>query len=108
MDRHSAKNFSDSWERIAVANVNLTGGDEVALVADGSKLEVYQPDQNWRKIFEYGSDCRPPKDAAFGEFLAGGTVELLMVKRQKCSNSSIQPSFGSPVEQHDQRLQRRR
>lgn len=91
---HLAKNFSDAWDRLAAGNVDRAGGDEVVMTAnDDGKVEVYQPDQNFRRLFEYGSDCRPAKDAVFGNYFGGGTLELLMVKEQSCSNSSVQPSF---------------
>jgi hypothetical protein len=91
---HLAKNFSAGWDRLAAGNVDRAGGDEVVMTAnDDGKVEVYQPDQNFRRLFEYGSDCRPAKDATFGNYFGGGALELLMVKKQSCSNSSIQPSF---------------
>ena len=90
---HVARNFDTPYERVAVANVDNAGGDEIALIAPDVKVEVYQPDQNFRRLFEYGSDCRPPKDASFGQYIAGGFVELLMTKKQNCTNSSIEPAF---------------
>jgi hypothetical protein len=90
---HTARNFGKQWDRVGVANVNGQGGDEALFIESGVAIEAYQVDQNWRRIFEYGSDCRVVRDAAFGQFLGGGTLELIMVARQRCSQSSIQDAF---------------
>jgi len=90
---HFAKNFDYKIDRTAVANVDGLGGDEVALIGNGSKVEVFQPDQNFRRLVEYASECRPPKDAAFGQYYGGGALEFLLVRKQDCSQASSQPAF---------------
>jgi hypothetical protein len=90
---HAAKNFDEHWDRIGVANVDGQGGDEVIFIESGVAVHSYQPDQNWRRIFEYGSDCRIARDAAFGQYIGGGPQELIMVARQRCSQTSIQDAF---------------
>ncbi len=90
---HTAKNFSNQWERIAVGNIDNAGGDEAVFIESGASVEAYQIDQNWRRIFQYGSDTRSPKDATLGQFFAGYPLELLMVRKQKSGQQSIAPAF---------------
>lgn len=90
---HTARNFGKKWDRVAVGNVDGQGADEAVFIESGVAVEAYQIDQNWRRIFEYGSDCRIVRDAAFGQYFGGGTLELVMVARQRCSQSSIQDAF---------------
>lgn len=90
---HAARNFDEHWDRIGVANVDGSGGDEAVFIESGVAVEAYQPDQNWRRLFEYGSDCRIARDAAFGQYFGGGALELIMVVRQRCSATNPQDAF---------------
>ena len=90
---HFAKNFGENWDRASVGNVDGQGGDEVVLIEANVAVHVYQPDQNFRRLFEYGSDCRIARDASLGQFLGGGALELVMVARQRCSATSPQDAF---------------
>ena len=90
---HVAVNFSEHWDRVNVANLDGTGGDEVVFAESGVAARAYQPDQNMRKLFEYGSSCRQPYDATFGDYFKGGNKELLMVTDPRCASSSSQDSF---------------
>jgi hypothetical protein len=90
---HFAKNFGENWDRASVGNIDGQGGDEVVLIEANVAVHVYQPDQNFRRLFEYGSDCRLARDAALGQYLGGGPLELVMVARQRCSSSSPQDAF---------------
>lgn len=90
---HVGVNFSEHWDRVDVANLDGTGGDEVVFAESGVAVRAYQPDQNMRKLFEYGSSCRQPYDAAFGDYFKGGNKELLMVTDPRCASSSSQDSF---------------
>ena len=90
---HSATNTSEHWDRINVANLDNTGGDEFVVAESGVAVRAYQPDQNMRKLFEYGSSCRQPYDATFGDYFKGGNKELLMVTDPRCASSSNQDSF---------------
>ena len=90
---HVGVNFSEHWDRVNVANLDNTGGDEVVFAESGVAVRAYQPDQNMRKLFEYGSSCRQPYDATFGDYFKGGSKELLMVTDPRCASSSNQDSF---------------
>jgi hypothetical protein len=97
---HTARNSDPMWDKIHVANVDNTGIEEIGLTGEDStdndrtKAEVVRPEgTSWIKLYENGSECRPPKAIAFGQYFNGGTVELLQSAVQNCSNSSIQPAF---------------
>ena len=90
---HVAVNFGEHWDRLNVANLDGTGGDEFVVAESGVAVRAYQPDQNMRKLFEYGSSCRQPYDATFGDYFKGGNKELLMVTDPRCASSSNQDSF---------------
>jgi hypothetical protein len=90
---HAAINTGEHWDRINVANLDNTGGDEFVVAESGVAVRAYQPDQSMRKLFEYGSSCRQPYDATFGDYFKGGNKELLMVTDPRCASSSNQDSF---------------
>jgi hypothetical protein len=97
---HTARNADPMWDKLSIANVDNTGIEEIAMTGedasddDQTKAEVYRPvGTTWQKLYENGSSCRPPKALAFGQYFAGGFVELLQSAVQNCSNSSIQPAF---------------
>ncbi len=95
---HQVKYFDDAWDRVAVGNITGQGGDEFALVGtredsegrENGRVEVYQPDQGLKKIFEEGSAQDPWKDVAFGQYFTGGPLELLLVRDtdDKCVGNS--------------------
>lgn len=88
---HQRKDFSDKWERVAVGNLDRAGGDEVAFVdQDQGKINVFQPDANFRRIDGIGgSDNFPFKDVAFGQYLRGGNREMLVVRDGDQLNSFL-------------------
>lgn len=90
---HVGANFGEHWDRVNVANIDNTGGAEVVFAESGVAVRAYQPDQNMRKLFEYGSSCRQPYDATLGQYLKGGNQELIMVTDPRCASSSSQDSF---------------
>jgi hypothetical protein len=95
---HQTKFFDDAWDRVAVGNITGQGGDEFALVGtrndsegrENGRVEVYQPDQGLKKLFEAGSAQDPWKDVAFGQYFSGGPLELLLVRDtdDKCVGNS--------------------
>jgi hypothetical protein len=90
---HFTKNFGENWDRASVGNVDAQPGDEVVLVEANVAVHVYQPAQNFRRLFEYGSDCRLARDAALGQFFTNNPLELVMVARQRCGSSGPQDAF---------------
>lgn len=97
---HTARNSDPMWDKINVANIDNTGVEEIGLAGedasddDRTKVEVVRPEgTSWQKLYENGSECRPPKAIAFGQYFGGGPLELLQSAVQNCSNSSIQPAF---------------
>lgn len=73
---HYARNFGDEWEFANVGNWDDAGGDEIVLIENESgKIEVYQPDQAFRRITEVGG--RSNKYAILANYVAGGNRELL-------------------------------
>ncbi|MBK8046279.1 MAG: hypothetical protein IPK16_03610 [Anaerolineales bacterium] len=90
---HFTRTFENDYERIAVGNADGKGGDELVLIEDSVKIEAFQPDQGFKRILEHGSDCRPPKDAAFAKYFGGTTPELMMVRKQRCSGSGKQEAL---------------
>lgn len=96
--QHAARNSEVTWDKINVANVDNTGIEELGLFGtdsdDQDKAEVYRPEgTSWPKLYENGSECRPPKAIAFGQYFNGGSVELLLAAVQNCSGAGIEPSF---------------
>ena len=80
-EEHQIRDFSDKWERVAVGNLDRTGGDDVAFVdTDAGTFAVYAPDANFKKIKDEGSNTKPWKDVAFGQYLNGGNNEMLAVR----------------------------
>ena len=80
-EEHQIRDFSDKWERVAVGNLDKTGGDDVAFVdTDAGTFAVYAPDDNFKKIKDEGSQTKPWKDVAFGQYLKGGNHEMLAVR----------------------------
>ncbi len=88
---HQLRTFDENWERVAVGNLDRTGGDDVAFVdQDQGKFTVFQPDANFRKVDgPGGSDTRPFKDVAFGQYLRGGNQELLAVREGNGLNALL-------------------
>ncbi|MBW7885209.1 MAG: BACON domain-containing protein [Caldilineaceae bacterium] len=78
---HQIRDFGDKWERVAVGNLDRQGGDEVAFVdTDKGTFAVYQPDADFRKLIDEGSQTKPWKDVAFAQYFRGGNLELLAVR----------------------------
>jgi len=78
---HQVRDFSDKWERVAVGNLDKTGGDDVAFVdTDAGAFAVYSPDANFKKLKDEGSQSKPWKDVAFGQYIKGSNHEMLAVR----------------------------
>ena len=94
---HQLRTFGENWERVAVGNLDRSGGDDVAFVdEDEGKFTVYQPDANFRKVDgPGGSDSRPYKDVTFGQYLRGGNQEILAVREGNGSDSFLIWEFNS-------------
>lgn len=76
---HYARNFSANWEFANAGNWDNAGGDEIVLIDNESgKIEVYQPDQAFRRITEVGG--RYNKYALLADYLAGSTRELVNLR----------------------------
>ncbi|MFO7634652.1 MAG: VCBS repeat-containing protein [Caldilinea sp.] len=89
---HVQRDFSQTWNRVAVGNLDLSGGDEVAFVdEDKGEFNVYRPDAGFSKIGgPGGSSSRPMRDVAFGQYLRGGNLEVLAVRKE---SSKLEPTF---------------
>lgn len=80
-EEHQVRDFSDKWERVAVGNLDRSGGDDVAFVdTDAGTFAVYSPDANFKKLKDEGSQTKPWKDVAFAQYLNGGNNEMLAVR----------------------------
>lgn len=81
---HQFRDFSEPWERVAVGNLDRTGGDEVAFVSpDKGEFSVFRPDAGFSKISgPGGSSSRPFRDVAFAQYIRGGNLEIVAVRRQ--------------------------
>lgn len=88
---HQLRTFDENWERVAVGNLDRSGGDDVAFVdQDQGKFTVFQPDFNFRKVDgPGGSETRPYKDVTFGQYLRGGNQEILAVRDGNTTNSFL-------------------
>jgi hypothetical protein len=75
-EQHFARNFSARWEYANAANWDNAGGDEIVLIDnEDGKIEVYQPDQAFRRVAEVGGSYN--KYALLSQYVAGGNKELL-------------------------------
>jgi hypothetical protein len=88
---HQLRTFDENWERVAVGNLDRSGGEDVAFVdQDQGKFTVFQPDANFRKVDgPGGSDTRPFKDVTFGQYLRGGNQEVLAVREGNSLNAFL-------------------
>jgi hypothetical protein len=94
---HQLRVFGENWERVAVGNLDRTGGEDVAFVdQDQGKFTVFQPDANFREVDgPGGSDARPFKDVTFGQYLRGGNQEVLAVREGNGLNSFLVFEYSS-------------
>ena len=94
---HQLRTFGENWERVAVGNLDRSGGDDVAFVdEDEGKFTVYQPDANFREVDgPGGSEDRPYKDVTFGQYLRGGNQEILAVREGNGNDSFLIWEFNS-------------
>jgi len=88
---HQLRTFGENWERVAVGNLDRSGGEDVAFVdEEEGKFTVFQPDANFREVDgPGGSDSRPYKDVAFGQYFRGGSQEVLAVRDGKGGDSFL-------------------
>jgi len=86
---HFARNFSANWEFANMGDWNNNGSDEIILIDNESgKIEVYQPDQGFRRIAEVGG--RYNKYALIANYVGGGNNELLNFRDVDPPNQSFQ------------------
>jgi hypothetical protein len=79
--QHLTLDFGETWEVMAVGNVNNASTDEFALVSEASQnIQVFRVDGGARRIFEYGSQSRPPKTAAIGEWEGDERPQLAWIR----------------------------
>jgi len=81
---HVQRDFGQEWSRVAVGNLDFSGGDEVGFVdQDKGEFNVYRPDAGLSKISgPGGSQSRPYRDIAFGQYIRGGNLEVLAVRKE--------------------------
>jgi hypothetical protein len=89
---HVQRDFSQEWNQVAVGNLDLAGGDEVGFVDDDKgEFNVYRPDAGLSKIGgPGGSDSRPMRDIVFAQFIRGGNLEVLAVRKE---DNRTSPTF---------------
>lgn len=78
---HFSGRYNERWNQIAVGNLDNRGTDEFALVAeDNNNMQVFRVDGGLRRIFNYGSDSRPPKAVAIGRWEGSNRPMLAWVR----------------------------
>ncbi len=89
---HVQRDFDQIWNRVAVGNLDFAGGDEVGFVdEDKGEFNVYRPDAGLSKISgPGGSNSRPMRDIVFAQYLRGGNLEVLAVRKE---DSRLSPTF---------------
>ena len=86
---HYTRNFSAEWEFAKKGNWDRAGGDEIILIDNESgKIEVFQPDQAFRRVAEVGGNSN--KNATFAQYVFGGNLELLTVRDEDSPTQSFQ------------------
>lgn len=90
---HVQRDFSQEWARVAVGNLDLSGADELGFLdEDKGEFNVYRPDAGLSKISgPGGSQSRPYRDIAFGQYVRGGNLEVLAVRKE--DNKPTNPTF---------------
>ncbi len=79
---HLTMTFSESWQQIAVGNLDGRTTDEIAFVSeDDANMKVYRIDGGPRQIHEYGSNSRAPKAIAIGRWDGNDSNERLAWSR---------------------------
>ncbi|MEM7536888.1 MAG: hypothetical protein AAF639_32215 [Chloroflexota bacterium] len=86
--------FSLKWDRIDVANVDLQGIDEIAVVShEPGLMRLYHVNRGFEHYFSNASDNNPWKDAALGQLQSGGPLELAGVRHARVSLSTLYTFF---------------
>ena len=86
---HYTRNFSAEWEYATQGNWDNAGGDEIVLIDnENGKIEVFQPDQAFRRITEVGGNDN--KYAILANYVAGSNRELLNFRDVDPPNQSFQ------------------
>jgi hypothetical protein len=81
-EEHLRMKFNESWQQIAVGNLDGRTTDEIAFVSeDDANMKVYRLDGGVRQIHEYGSNSRPPKAIAIGRWNGSGSNPRLVWSR---------------------------
>lgn len=90
---HVQRDFNQEWKRVAVGNLDFSGADEVGFVdEDKGEFNIYRPDAGLSKIGgPGGSQSRPYRDIAFGQYIRGGNLEVLAVRKE--DNRLDNPTF---------------
>lgn len=74
---HLSANFQEDWESVAVGDLDNSPPDEIAFSSENDqKARAFRVEGGLPKIFEYGSDSKPPKSVAIGQWESGGRAEL--------------------------------
>lgn len=91
--RHLTAKYEENWETIAVGNLvgdsSTTPAEFVLSSEDNRLLNAFQIDGGLKRIYDYGSDSKPPKTVAIGHWEDGGREEMAFVRDKATPLASL-------------------
>lgn len=92
---HQDRYFEEQWDRVAWGDFVPGGADEIGLVdtktdlPSGGKMGIYQIDNNWRKLWDYGDSRRPARDVVFGQWKGSSQMEVATTRDPSAGQASL-------------------
>lgn len=92
---HQERWFEEVWTRWSAGDMVPGGTDELAVVAEQSdlassgKFSLFQLDNNWARLWDFGDRARPANDVAFGQWTGSASEELAVTRAPNLGQTSL-------------------
>lgn len=79
--RHLTAKYEEKWETLAVGNLDNANTDEFVISSEDFRiLNAFRVDGGLQRLYDYGSDSKPPKMVTVGQWEEGGREEMAFVR----------------------------